>query len=69
MHEFTVQTARHDQMITITAEVEAAAAALGVRDGALLVHVPHTTAAVTVNEGADPDVTSDLLRRLEAVAP
>ena len=69
MHEFTVETVRHDQMITITAEVEAAAAALGVRDGALLVHVPHTTAAVTVNEGADPDVTADLLRRLESVAP
>jgi secondary thiamine-phosphate synthase enzyme len=35
----------------------------------VLLHVPHTTAAVTVNEGYDPDVAGDLLRRLEALAP
>jgi secondary thiamine-phosphate synthase enzyme len=49
--------------------VEEAVAALGVIDGAVLVHVPHTTAAVTVNEGADPDVVTDLLRRLDELVP
>jgi secondary thiamine-phosphate synthase enzyme len=69
VHEFQVQTSEHAQLLRITGEVEAAAAALGVRDGAVLVHVPHTTAAVTVNEGADPDVVRDLLRRLDQLVP
>lgn len=69
MHEFEVRTSEHTQMIDITAEVQAAVAALGVADGAVLVHVPHTTAAVTVNEGADPDVPRDLLRRLDVLVP
>src|SRR5205823_194066 len=43
--------------------------ALALRHGALLVSSPHTTAGVTVNEGFDPDVAGDLVRRLEALAP
>lgn len=69
MHEFTVATGAHAEMRDITAEVQQAVTALGVTDGAVLVHVPHTTAAVTVNEGADPDVPRDLLRRLDALVP
>lgn len=69
MQEFTVATDAHAQLVRITSEVQDAVAALGVRDGAVLVHVPHTTAAVTVNEGADPDVAADLLRRLDAFVP
>jgi secondary thiamine-phosphate synthase enzyme len=41
----------------------------GVREGLAIVHVPHTTAAVTINENADPDVKKDLLRKLEALIP
>jgi len=66
---FEVQTRDRAQFVPITAEVRRAVADLGVRDGAVLVHVPHTTAAVTVNEGADPDVVGDLLRRLDQLAP
>jgi secondary thiamine-phosphate synthase enzyme len=69
MHEFPVATRCHAEMLDVTAEVQRAVTALGVSDGAVLVHVPHTTAAVTVNEGADPDVPGDLLRRLEALVP
>jgi len=69
MHTFSLDTTSHDQMLDITTEVTAAVAALGVVDGAVLVHVPHTTAAVTVNEGADPDVPRDLLRRLADLVP
>ena len=42
---------------------------LGVREGAVLVASPHTTAGVTINEGYDPDVAGDLVRRLERLAP
>ena len=69
MHEFDVRTDQHAQFVSITGQVQDAVASLGIRDGAVLVHVPHTTAAVTVNEGADPDVVTDLLRRLEALVP
>ncbi len=69
MNEISVSTRSHDQLVNITAEINAAVADLGVRDGAVLVHVPHTTAAVTINEGADPDVPRDLLRRLDALVP
>lgn len=41
----------------------------GVRDAHILVSVPHTTAALTINENADPDVVHDLLHRLETLAP
>ena len=56
---------RHD----ITDEVARAAAKLGVSDGALLVSVPHTTAAVVVGENYDPDVTTDMERALAAWVP
>ena len=64
-----VTTTEHAQMVNITAEVQRAVAELGVASGAVLVHVPHTTAAVTVNEAADPDVVRDLLRRLDQLVP
>ena len=69
MHEFDVRTEQHGQFVHITQQVQDAVVELGVGDGAVLVHVPHTTAAVTVNEGADPDVVTDILRRLEALVP
>ncbi len=69
MQEFDVRTEQHAQLVHITQQVQTAVADLGVRDGVVLVHIPHTTAAVTVNEGADPDVVTDLLRRLGALVP
>ncbi len=56
-------------MVDITEGVAEAIAALGLESGAVLVHVPHTTAAVTVNEGYDPDVTVDVLAHLAALVP
>jgi len=56
-------------MIDITDGIAEAIAALGVESGAVLVHVPHTTAAVTVNEGYDPDVAADVLAHLAALVP
>jgi len=69
VQSFTVTSSDHDQMLDITGEVQQAAAGLNCLDGAVLVHVPHTTAAVTINEGADPDVPRDLLRRLDLLVP
>ena len=68
--EFRVKTVRKIERRDITQEVREAAARLGARgDGALFVSLPHTTAAVTVGEAWDPDVTGDIERALEAWVP
>src|SRR5437763_17095538 len=64
MQEISLRTERRTQLVDITAQVQAA---LGTTNGAAaaLVYVPHTTAAVTSNEGADPAVARDLESALE----
>ena len=66
MQEITLRTERRTQLVDITAQVQEA---LGPTNGAAaaLVYVPHTTAAVTINEGADPAVARDLEAALEKV--
>lgn len=67
--EFVVRTSRAIERRDITKEVVRIAESLGESAGALLVSVPHTTAAVTVGEAWDPDVTGDLERALAAWVP
>ena len=69
MHPIALRTDRREQFVDVTDAVADAVRELGVESGTVLLHVPHTTAAVTVNEGYDPDVAGDLLRRLERLAP
>jgi secondary thiamine-phosphate synthase enzyme len=67
--EFQVRTKKKIARIDITKQVERAAKELGAKSGALLVSVPHTTAAVTVGETWDEDVTTDVERALAAWVP
>ncbi|HWZ86433.1 MAG TPA: secondary thiamine-phosphate synthase enzyme YjbQ [Thermoanaerobaculia bacterium] len=67
--EFRVRTARAIERLDITKEVAHAAEALGAAASALVVSVPHTTAAITVGEAWDPDVTGDIERALAAWVP
>jgi secondary thiamine-phosphate synthase enzyme len=67
--EFSIDTRSRTEMVDITAAVERQVRASGVRAGLCLVFVPHTTAGVTINESADPDVRTDLLKALEAMVP
>jgi secondary thiamine-phosphate synthase enzyme len=67
--ELEVATARSRELVDVTEAVVGAVVELGVREGAVLVASPHTTAGVTINEGYDPDVAGDLVRRLERLAP
>lgn len=69
MIEVPVRTTRPRELVDVTDAVVRAVVELGVREGAVLVASPHTTAGVTVNEGYDPDVAGDLVRRLERLAP
>ena len=67
--KFSVRTDSATEWINITDEVQKAVAASGVREGICVVFVPHTTAAVTINENADPDVVHDLLIGLDKAFP
>jgi len=69
MQSFAVRTQKHTELLDITRQVQDAASALGLRSGVLTVFVPHTTAAVTINENADPDVASDIAAALERAVP
>lgn len=67
--EFRVHTRKKIARVDITKEVERAAKEIGAKSGALLVSVPHTTAAVTVGETWDEDVTTDVERALSKWVP
>ncbi|MDR0600442.1 MAG: secondary thiamine-phosphate synthase enzyme YjbQ [Treponema sp.] len=69
LSEFSVSTKFRNQWINITGETRRAVAASGVREGLCVVFVPHTTAAVTVNENADPDVPRDVMLALGSISP
>jgi len=69
MHQFKVQSSQVCELIDLTGRVRELVARSGIRHGSVLVYVPHTTAGVTINENADPDVVYDLLRQLEVMVP
>ncbi|MDR2941967.1 MAG: secondary thiamine-phosphate synthase enzyme YjbQ [Treponema sp.] len=69
LSEFSVRTDGQTDWINITGEVKKAVSASGVREGICVVFTPHTTAAVTVNENADPDVPRDVNLALNAISP
>jgi secondary thiamine-phosphate synthase enzyme len=66
---FSVRTSKQNEWLNITAEVERALGASGIKEGICVVFVPHTTAAVTINENADPDVPHDVGLALELISP
>jgi secondary thiamine-phosphate synthase enzyme len=64
-----VQTDRRNQLLDITHQIKKAVDDSGIDDGIALIFVPHTTAAVTINENADPSVKADILSYLEKLIP
>jgi len=66
---FTVPTRRKNEMIDITGAVFDIVRQRGIKSGICTVFVPHTTAAVTINENADPDVPRDILVAFERIVP
>src|SRR5215471_15100822 len=69
LSSFNVRTGGQTDWINITGEVQKAVAASGVSEGICVVFVPHTTAAVTINENADPDVPRDVNFALDMISP
>ena len=66
---FDVKTTARDQMIDLTPRLVEAIREAGVANGQITVYVPHTTAGVTINENADPDVIHDMLAALDNAVP
>ena len=69
MQTFTVKTRSRVEMLDITSRVAEAIRAEGLDEGIAVVFVPHTTAGVTINENADPDVTRDILAETSKLVP
>ncbi len=69
MKRFEIETTRQTEMVPITDQVQKAVAELGMAAGACVVFCPHTTAAVTVNESADPMVAHDVLAVVDRIIP
>ncbi len=66
---FSVSSRDRNQMIDITSQVRSTVEQSGVGDGDVIVFCPHTTAAITINENADPDVPHDMLLTMSQLVP
>ena len=69
MKTIQVSSRQQVEMIDITREVRDAVSNLQIQDGIILVYTPHTTAAVTINENADPDVCRDMVMEINKIVP
>jgi len=65
----TVKSKSRTQLIDITSEIQKAVRSSGISEGLCMLYVPHTTAAITINESADPSVASDIMMVLNEVIP
>lgn len=68
-HTLRIESRNRTQLKDITAEIQHLIDVEGIRNGIALIYVPHTTAAVTINENADPDVVTDMVAGLERLVP
>ena len=69
LSNFTIRSSRQNEWLNISSEVQKAVSTSGVNEGICVVFVPHTTAAVTINENADPDVPHDVGFSLDLISP
>ena len=69
MRTLGIRSSQRVELIDVTHEVTEVVRGSGVAEGFCLVYVPHTTAAVTINENADPSVVRDVIRKLSELVP
>lgn len=69
IRQLRVKTNARTELVDITQGVQRLVAESGIRSGVCYLYVPHTTAAITVNENSDPNVGRDLLKELNKVIP
>lgn len=66
---FQVRTSAQTEMIDITRSAQDAVSKTGVEEGICIIFIPHTTAAITINENADPSVPQDIVMELNKIVP
>jgi secondary thiamine-phosphate synthase enzyme len=69
MHTLNIRTDRRTQFVDVTDQVQALVRNSAIQSGLCVVYVPHTTAAITINEHADPDVAADVEAALDRLIP
>ena len=69
MNELIVTTGQHAEFVEITDEVQRIVDKSGREEGVCICFVPHTTAGITINENADPDVVADMMYALDKAVP
>jgi len=69
MWEISVSSKKRNEMIDITYDIQKLIDEENLMEGHLLVYVPHTTAGITINEGADPSVQRDIIETLKKLVP
>jgi secondary thiamine-phosphate synthase enzyme len=69
MKELVIKTSRHTEFVEITERVQTVVDESGVKEGICVCFVPHTTAGITINENADPDVVTDMIYALDKAVP
>lgn len=69
MEKFAVKSSQQTQIIDITSQLQSIVSSSGIMDGICNVFIPHTTAGVTINENADPDVKADMLMEINKIIP
>ncbi len=69
MLTINIHTTAHSEMIDVSDKVSSIVQKSGVKEGICIVYVPHTTAAITINENADPSVQRDILTELNKIVP
>jgi len=69
IHTTAVPTGEHCQLVDVTSKVQKAVRYAGLKSGYVLCYVPHTTAGITIQENADPDVIHDFLWKLAELVP
>lgn len=69
MEQIRIKTSQSCELLDITSQVENVVRKSGVKSGMCYVFVPHTTAGITINENADPDVVKDIIMELNKIVP
>lgn len=64
-----IRTKKQVELVDISREIKSVVEKAGIKDGLCCIYVPHTTAGVTINENADPDVTADMIREINRIVP
>jgi secondary thiamine-phosphate synthase enzyme len=69
MATLSIRTQDRSEMVDITSQVKEEVRKAGIEEGVCYLYVPHTTAGITINEGADPSVAADIQAKLDALIP